>query len=118
MNMIWVESGDQKYSRTGRSRSLVSGLAASGLSTGATQTLSTPSRGAVQLSHFPSGEIRPFALTGLPNSFVRSISGTELMSAAVEGVAARIVDAVNARVKNGRISCLLHTGVLGERNTN
>src|SRR3954462_2108459 len=96
MNRMRLESGDQKYWRTGRSRSFVIGLAASGLSTGATHRLRTPSRGAVQLSHLPSGEIRPLALTGLPKSLARSISGTELRSAAASGLAARIVDASNA----------------------
>src|SRR5690242_4506087 len=118
MKRIWLESGDQKYWRTGRSRSFVRGLAASGLSTGATQMLSTPSRGAVQLSHLPLGEIWPFALTGLPNSFARSISGTEWMSAAIAGCAARIVDAASARLKKLRILAPLDTSVLGQHNSN
>ena len=33
-------------------------FAAAGSATGAIQMLSTPSRGAIQLSHFPSGDIR------------------------------------------------------------
>src|SRR5438309_6711299 len=96
MNRICLESGDQKYERTGRCRSSVMGLALCGLETGATQTLRTPSRGAVQLSHLPSGEIRPFALTGLPKSLARSMRGTELRSAAASELAARNVDASNA----------------------
>src|SRR5690242_19353236 len=103
MNRTFFESGDQKYWRTGRSRSLVSGLALSGEPTGATQRLSTPSRGAVQLSQRPSGDIWPLALTGLPNNLVRSINGTPLRSAATIGWAARTEEAARASFTRVRI---------------
>jgi hypothetical protein len=46
------------------------------------------------------------------------MSGTELMSAAMEGCAARIVVAANARLKKLRISTPLGTSVLGAHNSN
>jgi hypothetical protein len=43
---------------------------------GATQTLRTPSRGASQESHWPSGLICPWVLVGLPKNDARGISST------------------------------------------
>lgn len=70
-------------------------LAAAGFDDGATQMLSTPSTGAVQLSHLPSGEMRAFALTGLPNSTSRGISGTLVWATATP--LTRLAAAVAAR---------------------
>src|SRR3712207_3804023 len=75
MNMIIDESGAQKCERIGRVRSLVSGRAAFGSSSGATQTFSTPSRGAIHDSHLPSGLRRPCVRFGLPKKALRGISG-------------------------------------------
>src|SRR4051812_13875115 len=53
--------------------------------------LSTPSRGAIQLSHLPSGERRPAARVGLPKNFSRAISGAS--GKATAGVAAIVTPA-------------------------
>src|SRR4051812_1434224 len=71
----------------GRLVSAVRARAALGSAAGATKTLRTPSRGAIQLSHLPSGDRRPAALVGLPKNFSRAISGTPSWAAA--GMAAR-----------------------------
>src|SRR5262245_23091544 len=55
--------------------SLVIGIAAPGASTGATQTLRTPSSGASQESRLPSGEMRACAFVGLPNRWALGIRG-------------------------------------------
>ena len=57
-------------------RSAVSGRAFDRSSDGATHTFSTPSRGAIHDSHFPSGLSRPPVRVGLPKNLARSMSGT------------------------------------------
>ena len=54
---------------------VTTGDATMDLGRGAIQMLSTPSTGASQLSHFPSGLRRPCAFVGLPNRCSRGISG-------------------------------------------
>src|SRR5436305_1108610 len=54
--------------------SLVTALAAAGLSAGPTQTLSTPLTGARKLRCLPSGLILAAALSGLPKRILRGIS--------------------------------------------
>jgi hypothetical protein len=66
----------QKCWRIGRTFSSVSGFALEGSEAGATQMLSTPSRGAIQEIHRPSGLMRPCALVGLPKKVARGISST------------------------------------------
>ncbi len=75
MNSSILESGDQNWVRMGRVFSAVSGLALSSASSGATHTFMTPSRGAIQDSHLPSGLMCPAVLVGLPNILARSIKG-------------------------------------------
>jgi hypothetical protein len=75
MNRIRLESCAQKCERIGRVRSLVSGLAWSMAPTGATQTFSTPSRGAMYESQRPSGLTVPATLLGFPKRAERGISG-------------------------------------------
>src|SRR5579862_5914082 len=76
----------QVYARMPRSRSSVTTAAASqstpepsGASAariGATQTLSTPSRGAIQAIRVPSGEMFGLMRSGLPKSTLRGMSST------------------------------------------
>ena len=83
------ESGDQNAVRIGRMRSAVSGRALDMSSDGATHTFSTPSRGAIHDSHFPSGLSRPAVLVGLPKNLARSMSGTSEAGCA-EAAAVRV----------------------------
>src|ERR1700694_2405228 len=94
MNRIDLESGAQKYSRIGRVFSLVTACALVKSDLGASQILSTPSSGAIQDSHFPSGLTRPATRLGLPNSLLRSISGADASAA----VAIKLVEQVAARI--------------------
>src|SRR3989338_1670267 len=98
MNRMDDESGDQKKLRIGRVFSLVSGLAWLGSDRGATQMFITPSLGAPQASHLPSGLIRPRPRLGLPNSFARSIRGVDAT------VWAAVCETVWAWVTEGRIA--------------
>src|SRR5438105_12332038 len=103
MNRIDLESGAQKYSRIGRGFSLVTACALVKSDLGASQILSTPSSGAIQDSHFPSGLTRPATRLGLPNNLLRSISGGADTSAAV---ATKLVEQV-ARIAMVAISLLI-----------
>src|SRR5256885_14158842 len=82
MTRMDLESGAQKYSRIGRVFSRVTACALVKSDLGASQTLSTPSSGAIHDSHFPSGLARPAMRLGLPKSLLRSISGGAGTSAA------------------------------------
>jgi hypothetical protein len=64
----------------GRSFALVIRRASAGLSNGAIKTFITPSCGAIQPSHFPSGLRVPPLRTGLPNRASRVIRGTWVMA--------------------------------------
>src|SRR5262249_21582605 len=66
----------QKCWRIGRTFSSVSGFAFEGSAAGATQMLSTPSRGAIHEIHLPSGLMSPCTLLGLPRKEARGISST------------------------------------------
>src|SRR3984893_15717821 len=103
MNRMDLESGAQKYSRIGRVFSPVTARAFVKSDLGASQILSTPSSGAIQDSHFPSGLTRPATRLGLPNSLLRSISGGADTSAAV---ATKLVEQVAARIAMVAISLL------------
>src|SRR5438105_3594666 len=61
--------------------SCVTGLAPEGCPVGATQTFSTPSKGASQLIRSPSGLIFGEVRSGLSNSTLRGISGTGSVTA-------------------------------------
>jgi hypothetical protein len=91
MNNICRLSGDQKYCLIGRLVSAVSGRADFGSAAEATKMLSTPSRGAIQLSHLPSGDRRPATWVGLPKIFSRGMSGTFVWATA--GRAATVIAA-------------------------
>jgi hypothetical protein len=60
--------------------------------------LSTPSRGAIQETHLPSGDSRPDVCDGLPNIFSRGIKGTSTWARA--GIAASGRAAETASSKN------------------
>src|SRR5437773_8687564 len=60
--------------------SAVTGRALARSPAGATQTFMTPSRGASQLKYLPSGLILAPALSGLPNSTLRGMSGADAVS--------------------------------------
>src|SRR5581483_1242919 len=67
--------------RMPRSRSLVTALPAPGFRASvrsATQTLSTPSSGAIQARRRPSGDIRGLIRSGLPKSTERGTKGTSI----------------------------------------
>src|SRR5262245_55199779 len=81
----------------GRTFSDVRARALAGSAAGATQTFITPSFGASQDSHLPSGLSRPAARLGLPNSLVRSISGGAVSGAANEAVAMAAAATAQAR---------------------
>ena len=66
----------QKCWRIGRTFSSVRGFAFAGSEEGATQMFSTPSRGAIQEIHLPSGLMRPCTLLGLPKNDARGIIST------------------------------------------
>src|SRR5258706_14416107 len=66
----------QKCWRIGRTFSSVSGFAFDGSEDGATQMFSTPSRGAIQEIHLPSGLMRPCTLLGVPKNDARGIIST------------------------------------------
>src|SRR6266568_6792967 len=75
-----LPSRAQANTRTPRSVSSVTAVAAAQSTpeedTGATHTLSTPSRGAIQASWLPSGEICGLTRSGLPKSTSRGMSST------------------------------------------
>src|SRR5450432_3775275 len=66
----------QKCWRIGRVFSDVRGFAFERSPTGAAQMFSTPSRGAIQEIHLPSGLTRPWVFSGLPKKSARGISST------------------------------------------
>src|SRR3546814_17548151 len=75
-----------------RALSSVTARAPAMSSAGATQTLSTPSTGAIQLRYLPSGLICTLARSGLPNSASRGISSpSSLEVGAAAGVALAVV---------------------------
>src|ERR1700682_1037464 len=88
----------QKCWRIGRVFSSVSGLAFARSPAGATQMLSTPSRGAIQEIHLPSGLTRPCVFSGLPKKSARGISSTPL-DCAWAGVAMAPMNAAAASSK-------------------
>src|ERR1700730_1551929 len=114
MNRMDPESGAQKYSRIGRVFSLVTARALVKSDLGASQILSTPSSGAIQDSHFPSGLTRPATRLGLPNSLLRSISGGAETSAAV---ATKLVKQLAARIVMVAISLLIVIGIGSQSST-
>ena len=75
-----LPSQAQAKNRTPRSVSSVTAFAPSQSTpeapTGATHTLSTPSRGAIQASWLPSGEMCGLTRSGLPNSTSRGMRST------------------------------------------
>src|SRR5262249_11101386 len=79
----------QKCWRIGRTFSSVSGFAFEGSLAGATQMLSTPSRGAIHEIHLPSGLMRPWALDGFPRKEARGISSTWVTCANAGATATR-----------------------------
>src|SRR5438270_4715285 len=95
----------QKCWRIGRTFSSVSGFAFDGSSAGATQMFSTPSRGAIQETHLPSGLTRPWVLVGLPKKVARGISSTPLVCA--KETAAHAAESIaNSRLRSFMVSPL------------
>src|SRR6186997_34226 len=87
-NTCWLSKA-QKCWRMPRLVSLVTGFAAEGSLRGPTQTLSTPSFGAMNDTYLPSGETRACTFSGLPNSAERGMTAVALTdSAAVGGACA------------------------------
>src|SRR5438552_2262041 len=79
----------QKCWRIGRTFSAVSGFALDGSAAGATQTLSTPSRGAIHEIHLPSGLMRPCAFVGLPKKAARGMNSTSAATEVATSMKAR-----------------------------
>src|SRR5262245_35606521 len=87
----------------GRFLALVTGLAAAGFSLGPSQILRTPSTGARYANRVPSGLIRGFDFSALPNRSRRGISGAVTgVSPWTNGAARnRQVNAATIRSGNG-----------------
>src|SRR5205823_5517398 len=89
----------QKCWRIGRTFSSVSGFAFDGSPAGATQMLSTPSRGAIHEIHLPSGLMRPWTLVGLPRKEARGISST-CVTCARDDAAAKAAARANSMLRS------------------
>ena len=103
-----VPSGDHQYSMIGRGFSSVTGFADASASTGATQTFSTPSRGAIHASDLPSGESFGASRLGLPKISLRGMRSDDCATAveAIGVVATRVTAATAYRALFTSISSL------------